>query len=58
MLKTIYSNAYEILEAYLTAEMAEDKKKAANPFERVRIISSSGAINSRLRQHLAKENGI
>ena len=58
MLKTIYSNAYEILEAYLTAEMAEDKKKAANPFERVRIISSSGAINNRLRQHLAKENGI
>ena len=46
MLKTIYSNAYEILEAYLTAEMAEDKKKAANPFERVRIISSSGAINN------------
>ena len=58
MLKTVYSNAYEILEAYLTAEMAEDKKKGANPFERVRIISSSSAVNNRLRQHLAKENGI
>lgn len=58
MLKTVYSNAYEILEAYLTAEMAEDKKKGANPFERVRIISSSSAVNNRLRQHLAKENSI
>ena len=26
MLKTVYSNAYEILEAYLTAEITEDKK--------------------------------
>ena len=58
MLKTIYSNAYEILEAYLTAGMAEDKKKSADPFERVRIVSSSSAVNNRLRQHLAKENGI
>ena len=43
MLKTVYSNAYEILEAYLTAELTEDKKTGANPFERIRVISSSGA---------------
>ena len=58
MLKTVYSNAYEILEAYLTAEVTADKKASADPFERVRIISSSGAINNRLRQHLAQTNGI
>ena len=58
MLKTVYSNAYEILEAYLTAEVTTDKKASANPFERVRIISSTGAINNRLRQHLAQVNGI
>ena len=53
MLKTIYSNAYEILEAYLTAEITEDKKQSADPFERVRVISATSAINNRLRQHLA-----
>lgn len=58
MLKTVYSNAYEILEAYLSTEIALDKKRACDPFERVRVISSSGAVNSRLRQHLAKTNGI
>lgn len=58
MLKTVYSNAYEILEAYLTAEITEDKKQSADPFERVRVISATGAINNRLRQHLAQANGI
>ena len=58
MLKTIYSNAYEILEAYLTAEISEDKKASVNPFERVRVISGNSNINNRLRQHLAKTNGI
>ena len=29
MLKTVYSNAYEILEAYLTAEVTTDKKASA-----------------------------
>ena len=58
MLKTVYSNAYEILEAYLSTEISLDKNKAQDPFERVRVISSSGAINNRLRQHLAKTNGI
>ena len=58
MLKTVYSNAYEILEAYLTAEVTADKKETANPFDRLRIISSSSAINNRLRQHLAQSNGI
>ena len=28
MLKTVYSNAYEILEAYLTTEITEDKKQS------------------------------
>ena len=45
MLKTIYSNAYEILEAYLTAEISEDKKASVNPFERVRVISGNSNIN-------------
>ena len=58
MLKTVYSNAYEILEAYLTTEITEDKKQSADPFERVRVISANGAINNRLRQHLAQANGI
>lgn len=58
MLKTVYSNAYEILEAYLTAEITEDKKQSADPFERVRVISATSAINNRLRQHLAQVNGI
>lgn len=58
MLKTVYSNAYEILEAYLTAELTEDKKTGANPFDRIRVISSSGAINNRLRQHIAQSSGI
>ena len=58
MLKTIYSNAYEILEAYLTTEITEEKKQSADPFERVRVISATGAINNRLRQHLAQANGI
>lgn len=58
MLKTIYSNAYEILEAYLSTEITEDKRCSHNPFERVRVISSTGAINNRLRQHLAKINGV
>ena len=58
MLKTVYSNAYEILEAYLTTEITEDKKQSADPFERVRVISATGAINNRLRQHLAQANGI
>ena len=49
MLKTVYSNAYEILEAYLSTEISLDKNKAQDPFERVRVISSSGAINNRLR---------
>ena len=58
MLKTVYSNAYEILEAYLSTEISLDKNRTQDPFERVRVISSSGAVNNRLRQHLAKTNRI
>ena len=59
MLYTIYSNAFEVLEAYFCAQIkAQKSHHPAELFKPIRVISGSAAINQRLRLSLARNSGI